>query len=424
MRQLKLITLCVFFFGFCTNINAQFWKKLQKKVQDKIEKRVEDKVDKETDKAIDDVLNGKKREEEIQNNESTEVPRFTGGLGILKLYDFGYEYVTEDITISVYGKFDENNLSKSVKSYNSDKLIAPVDAYPKGYALAFNKGGFLNPKAGQITIHHADAKKVVFSLNGTWNGSGGNQPISGSFVSLEITNILDKKKKETLSEEKKKISNTNNNTISSNENLNINTTKPTVEIPSTFNFNKSIELTFTDDKGEQLPMELLVGSYPDIWGMSMTPKDNETKETMIMVMTPKTSTAFIDMGVMKMKKSSSIEQIGSQYNLANQMPENMEQDYKKTGKTKSILGYTCHEYRFDYSLENENASASFWVSKDFPIQNKELPMLGMKMNNPYFNGFVLEFATTQKGQSYTIKVTKISDKNLVINTSEYKNMGF
>ena len=95
-----------------------------------------------------------------------------------------------------------------------------------------------------------------------------------------------------------------------------------------------------------------------------------------------------------------------------------------SGKTKTILGYQCEEYKVDYNYTNANGSMSFWISKDFPIQNKELPMLGMKMNNPYFDGFVLELTSVHQGKSMTMKVTDVSNQSLTIKPSEYRKAGF
>ena len=132
----------------------------------------------------------------------------------------------------------------------------------------------------------------------------------------------------------------------------------------------------------------------------------------------------MDVAGMKMKRSTSLEQMGTQYDIAKSLPENGDFEYKKTGQTKTILGYNCEEYKVDYKYANDSGSASFWVSKDFPIQNKALPMLGMSLNNPNFNGFVLELNSNHNGKSWTIKVKSVSNKNMSINTSEYRKMGY
>jgi len=171
-------------------------------------------------------------------------------------------------------------------------------------------------------------------------------------------------------------------------------------------------------------MEFLVGNYPDIWGMSVAPEQLQGQGSMLMVMTPKASIGFMDVAGMKMKKATSLEQMGDQYNMDEKIPDGGDFEYKKTGNTKTILGYTCHEYKVDYDYTNSKGSVSFWVSKDFPIQNIELPMLGMKMNNPYLDGFILEMNSTNKGKSFKIEVTNVSDKSVTINSNEYRKMGF
>ena len=425
MKLIKTFIICSFFLAISSPANAQFWKKLKKKVQNKVEQKIEQKIDKETDKIIDSTLYGK-RKKNNKGKPTSNIPKFTSDTGILKLYNHGYEYVTKDISISVYGKYDKNNLSKSVKTYNSDRVIAPVDAFPEGYALANNDDGYLNPKEGQLQIHLADSTKIVYSLKGTWNTFEGNKPVSASFVSLAIVDIVDKRN---ISNNRKrdktsKKTNKQDEISESGKNYIKDKISPTVNIPSSFSFTKSIQLEFTDDRGDSYPMEFLLGNYPDIWGMSVAAKEMGGQGKVIMVMTPKSSTAFMDVAGMKMKKSTSLQQMGNQYNMTDKLPDDGDFECKKTGNTKTILGYNCEEYRVDYNNTNDKGSAIFWVAKDFPIQNKELPMLGMKLNNPYFNGFVLEFNTISQGKKYTIKVTNVSDKNISINTSEYRNMGF
>lgn len=420
----KILFCCMFFFGISATTKAQFWKKIQKKLEKKVEQKVEQKIDKEADKLIDSTLYGKRK----RNNEgkpTSNVPKFTSDTGILLLYNHGYEYKTKDISISVYGKFDETNLSKSVKTYKSDRVIAPVDALPAGYVLANNDDGYLNSKEGQVQIHMADSTKIVYSLKGTWNTFEGDKPVSASFVSLSIADIVDKRNK--IKERSKKkdkktntpvVNNTSNNTTISG------TTSPTVNTPSTFSFNKNVSVEVTTDRGEKQTIDFLIGSYPDIYGISVAAKEMQGQGKVVMVMTPKSSTAFMDVAGMKMKRTTSLDQIGNQLNVSDQLPEDGDFEYQKTGNTKTILGYNCEEYKVDYKYANDEGSASFWVSKDFPIQNKALPMLGMSMNNPNFSGFVLELNSTHQGKTTTMRVTDISNIDTTINTNEFRKMGF
>jgi len=424
MKYLKLLAFNIFLFVANHSLYAQFWKKIQKKLEKKVEQKVEQKIDKETDKLLDSTLYGKRKRND-EGKPTSNVPKFTSDTGILLLYNHGYEYKTKDISISVYGKFDKTNLSKSIKSYNSDRVIAPVDALPAGYVLANNDDGYLNPKEGQVQIHHADSTKIVYSLKGTWNTFEGNKPVNGSYVSLSVADIVDKRNT-TKERSIKKDKNTNESISNSTSNKTTTsvTTSPTVNIPSSFSFNKNISVEVTTDRGEKQTIDFLIGNYPDIYGISVASKEMQGQGKVVMVMTPKSSTAFMDVAGMKMKKTTSLDQMGDQFNVSDQLPEDGDFEYKKTGNTKTILGYNCDEYKVDYKYANDEGSASFWVSRDFPIQNKALPMLGMSMNNPNFNGFVLELNSTHQGRTTTMKVTDVLNINTTINSNEFRNMGF
>ena len=410
MKITKILFCCLFFFGITATSNAQFWKKLKKKV----EQKVEEKIDKETDKVIDNTLNGKKKKEEPKIVQSTKMPKLTGSLGVLKLYNHGFEYVTEDIAISVYGKFDKNNLSNAVKTYNSDKIIAPVDAFPEGYALAFNGAGYLNTKQGQVIIHHADSTKVVFSLKGTWNTTSGDKPISGSYINLSVSEIVDKTFVNSSNEKNKKTVSKNTNSNSFENNIN----NSPVKIPSTFSFSSSLEVEMTSSDGTSVDMEFLLGNYDNIYAMSIASKEMGEGSKIYNVVTPKSVTMFMDVGGMKIKKSAAQDQ-ESQVNFDDKMPANSE-DLKKTGASKSILGYTCYEYKY----ANSNSAISIWATKNFPSNNKNITMLGLGKTG-VVEGFVLEIDYKADNETANLKVVKYNrNKSVTINTSEYKSMGF
>ena len=461
MKLIKTILICFFFIGMSNSTNAQFWKKLKNKVKQK----VENKIEKETDKKIDSILNGKKKTttKEVKKDDD----KTFGSASISHSILYGNTSITsltktkvnkEGKQVKIYGYWDTFGVDVHdgyyIKIYNVDaiddlknktfsipdeaSLQLDYDALVKGkYNFdAKERAGQQNVgfSSGTITVTFNKDKNVILSFNGVanidnhktkddnnLNNVGGNTKATLigniSTTSPEFTITKEFKKKEKRQKQNTEITESDKNFIK--EKL-----SPTVNIPSSFSFNKSIEIEFTDNRGEKFPMEFLLGNYPDIWAMSVAAKEMQGQGNVTMVMTPKSSTAFMDVAGMKMKKSTSLEQIGSQFNMNDKLPNGADFEYKKTGKTKIILGYTCYEYRVDYNYTNAKGSAVFWVSKDFPIQNKELPMLGMKMNNPYFSGFVLEFNTTQKGENYNMKVVNVSDKNLIINTSEYKNMGF
>lgn len=460
-KNLALLVFLILSLCFARPTHAQFWKKLKQKV--------ENKIDQKADKAIDGILNGKKEKQKEEVN--------TSASKLNKEEDFGDATINHSHT---YGSLQINHLTRTTVHKKGNQFTikghwwsSEADVFD-GYSITLkntslddltngktfqipseasfyigydpllgdrvnrkkNWSGSVdnNLKTGTITLKFVKDKSVYvsFAANGTLSkyietnsqqdeGYYDNKPISidGKFSTNQPEFTISKPD---VIETKEKDSNgalTNSDKSYLKDKL-----SPTVNIPNSFTFNKSIDIEFKDNRGEIYPIEILLGSYPDIWGISVTTKEMGKNGKVVMVMTPKSSTAFMDVAGMKMKRSTSLEQIGSQFNMTNQLPEDEDFEYKKTGNTKTILGYTCEEYKVDYNYTNSKGSASFWVSKDFPIQNKELPMLGMKMNNPHFSGFVLEFNTTHNEESYSMKVIEVSDKNLLINTSDFKKMGF
>lgn len=199
--------------------------------------------------------------------------------------------------------------------------------------------------------------------------------------------------------------------------------KRTNSTASSFSFNKEIEVEIKSDN-QTYSINFLLGKYTDTYGMLVKTKEMQGQGKVLVVTTPKSSTMFMDIAGMKMKKTTSLEKIGNQYNITKELPNNADFEYKKTGNTKTIIGYTCEEYFANYNYENNKVNSILWVSKDFPIQNMYLPMLGMNPKNKYFKGVALEINTKTNNQNITIKVIKVAEKSVTINTNEYRKMGF
>ena len=442
-----------------TPTSAQFWKKLKKKVQNKIEQKVEEKIDKETDKVIDNTLEGKK---EDNNLEEVTSKKSYGSASINHSVKYGNVQINQvyktkvtktgnqfrlignwfTVSVDVFDGYildiknitsiEELNKKKTFKIPEEASLKLSYDPIKQTERESSGHGQDYYLESGFATVTFIKDKNVSISFNGSATLSKAVLKPNGideyDYIKTPVTvsgmiNTISPEYRLTRAEKKQGNRNQNNDLSENDKKEMLNKLSPTVNIPSTFSFNKGIEVKMTDERGDHQTVEFLTGNYPDIYGMSVAPKEMQGQE-MLIVNTPKSMTMFMNMGGMKIKKSTSIEQMGDQYNMVDKIPEEGDFEYKKTGKTKTIIGYLCEEVKVDYEYTDQNGSASFWVSKDFPIQNKALPMLGMKMNNPNFSGFVLEMNTIQNGKKFTIEVTNISDKNVTINTSKYKNMGF
>jgi hypothetical protein len=458
---------------FIPSTHAQFWKKLKKKAQEKISKtedKLLNKIDEKTDKVIDSSLEGRNKNSKKSSKVKEDSTKDYGDFSISHTTKYGNVTVDKLGRTKIIKQGNELELSGSWWSHSADihdgyvlvlkngisideintkgKFFIPSEATLKlsydpslpnkvkstdGFARAVTKDyQTYSLTKGEVTIYIQKDKKVEFSFSGEaeittsvtenenedYIKTKATSMVLGTFNTIEPEFLITKVKKI----KKKRI---NDTSISeSDKKALLEKLSPTVNIPSSFSFNKKIEVEITNNRGEKYPMEFLLGSYPDIYGISVASKEMQGQGEVIMVMTPKSSTAFMNVAGMKMKKSTSLEQMGNQYNMTDKMPKGSDFEYQKTGKTKTILGFACHEYKVDYNYTNSKGSASFWVSKDFPIQNVEMPMLGMKLNNTYLQGFVLELNSFHQRENWTIKVIQVSDKNVSINTSQYKNMGF
>ncbi|WP_036825284.1 hypothetical protein [Polaribacter sp. Hel1_85] len=457
-----LTTLLVLSIFFVNTTNAQFWKKLKNKVQQK----VENKIEKEADKKIDSLLEGKKKaikKEAPKTNTIDDRLKSYGSASInhsntyptikishvsrAKVNKIGNKFkikghwgTTSADVFDGYNITIKNTSLEDLKQGKTFQIPSEANLYI-GYDPLLDerenrkelwKGAFENKvESGTITVKFVkdNSLSISFSANGTLSkyietnrqleeGYYDKKPmtIDGFVTSSDPEYTITR---ETKTKEKDPV-----DTLTEDEKMEmLSKALPTVKIPSTFSFNKGIKVKMTDDRGDAQTVEFFIGKYPDIYGMSVAPKEMQGQE-MLIVNTPKAMTMFMNMGGMKIKKSTSIEQMGDQYNMEDKIPEEGDFEYKKTGKTKTIIGYLCEEVKVDYNYTNQKGSTSFWISKKFPIQNKALPMLGMKMNNPNFSGFVLEMNTIQNGKKFTIEVIGISDKNVSINTNDYKKMGF
>lgn len=466
MKTLKTIALLSLCIGLHMPAQAQFWKKLKKKVQKKVEQKVEEKIDKETDKALDKALEDKKEEGKTAtktkqtkktSTKASEAKSY-GSAAINHSIKFGTVMINKlhRVTVNREGnlfRFTGNWVTTGVDVFDGYHLeiknIASIDAInskrtfkvpeeaslrlgyealPGGQKGESRLGQSINLEKGTVTVNFEKDKTVAITFSGStplvmeWKKNTYGEyeavrqtgTISGNvFVNEPIYTIT-------------KVRNTSSNntvTTATTDTSNYNAT-PTVTIPNTFSFSKRIHVELIDDSGQKYPMQFLLGKYPDIYGMSVASKEMQGQGQVTMVITPKSSTVFMNVAGMKMKKTSSLQEMEGNFDITDKIPDPKDFNYQKTGNTKSILGYTCTEYRVDYNYTNSKGTASFWVSKDFPLKNKELPMLGMKMNNSHLPGFVLEWTSTQQGKTYTIKVVEVTNKPLTIRTNEYRKMGF
>lgn len=172
-----------------------------------------------------------------------------------------------------------------------------------------------------------------------------------------------------------------------------------VEVESSYPFTgySLMEITGKDEKGKDIdPMEIksLFSSNEAIMGMVIeNPEKKKGEENSVMIYDFNRNATIIliesEGQKSRMAYGFDFEKMGE--GLPEGEIESTEKDefsFKKTGRSKVILGYTCEEYR----MENEDGISDFWIT-DRAIQGKMAIGGG---RNPYLS----KKMKTQNNQSY------------------------
>lgn len=97
----------------------------------------------------------------------------------------------------------------------------------------------------------------------------------------------------------------------------------------------------------------------------------------------------------------------------------------KTGKTKTISGYSCTEY----SCETDEVSVSVWITKDFSAKNNKIfknNSMGMSYKTDSFDGMVMQYESrSKKDKSSSVMTVKSIDmkKSSSFSTKGYQFTG-
>ncbi|CAL2088991.1 DUF4412 domain-containing protein [Tenacibaculum sp. 190524A05c] len=179
----------------------------------------------------------------------------------------------------------------------------------------------------------------------------------------------------------------------------------------TFEFKGSVTVEASNETNETAKFNLLFHKDAEVFCMEM--KVDKTNQ-IYNVITPSKVISFMDVSGMKIKKENNTLEFDNTDKVPTEHGE-----FSKSGKTKEILGYECHEYIYS----NDEGEASIWITKKFPIKSKYAPLLGMTKDTK-LKGFILELNyTSNDGEKANIKVVNIEkDKKVKIKSNDYKSM--
>ncbi len=174
---------------------------------------------------------------------------------------------------------------------------------------------------------------------------------------------------------------------------------------------------------EEMDIDYYLPKSDDFFGMSI--KDERIQDDFIMVYDAGREAMFTYMenGGQKMKMGISFK---TDY-TNNEAPVF---DIKATGNTKTILGYSCKEYK----MTGEDMTATIWVTKDVDIRFPSTLYSDKKnkSNNQEWmkdlDGWAMEMemidTSRRKPHVIIMKCLLIETSDFKINSNEYQNMGY
>lgn len=449
MKSIQKVTFYLIVFSVFQHADAQFFKKLKEKVkraaEETVDRKAEEKAVETTEKAFDSIFAiGKKKEKRKKKSESdntvqtenTKVESFGAATvtgpnhGPIEIIEIEQPTVTLDEDVGhtqisawwrTHGADADDRFAITINQLVDETTTLPLTVnLPQDGNLTIYYDGLLgaylpaddwqrkedpefelvhnNPQInGTLTLSALNDQEVQFSFDGS--GFSGQVQVNTPRIE-RITSGTN------TSSTEKKSGTSPAFTLKDGE-------------PGIYDFDFEIKTQVSTDEGESYPISYLINSSTNYFGMKADMSaygDGEVEGNSVIVMDKEKVRVFVDTPMMKIQMNQ--DMAGGQ---AQQMPEMGEYDYtqpQKTGKTKTIIGYTCEEY----VVTHDEGTVRFWAAPEVSIPNW---MFGSQqaVEQTGVLGFIMEFSATSKSGTTKSTVTAINDDiALRINAKDYKKM--
>lgn len=421
---------------------------MKEKVEKKVEQRIEQKVDQKVDESIDKSLEPSEKDNSMVSEKNasvsisaggaidklnaelsgnTTVLRYADGIVIKTSWRTHDADIYDGIRVEIAG---QNKLDRlKGKTFSKNKGLKRVSiGYDAKNQHALNQDSNKNTIRavsdyyqnfdlvdGKITIKSINGNTVKFSINGKGqvgktDGQKSLQNING-LVTADQPEIRDLTDRNYFSEDSSSSTRTERPSESAMDTYSGNTVSSGGgDIKPTYRFDGTIKATLYSE-GQTVDYEQLISkSDPALFAM----KVNMEGATVYSIIDNGNSVVLANTGGMKIKMSSSAAQSSFGAMIPTMDHESESVNLKKTGKTKSILGYTCEEVLFTH----EDGKMTYWVTDELDATS----FLGMSPDMS--GGTVLEMQGISDGQTVTMKVKEINmNSTTTISTTEYKSFG-
>lgn len=194
------------------------------------------------------------------------------------------------------------------------------------------------------------------------------------------------------------------------------------EPSESYAFNHKAEMQIINDK-QVMDVDYFLPKSASYFGMAIKDKRMEGDFMMVYDIEREAMFTFMNNGGQKIKMGVSFEPDES-------IEEAPVFDIKATGETKIIIGYKCQEYK----MTGENMTATVWVTKDVDIRfpstfhsvkkNKSNNQEWMKDLDGWAMEMTMVDTSRKKPQTIKMNCKSIDESNLIINSSDYKSLGY
>ncbi len=432
------IFLIIAFLCFGMNSQAQLLKKVKEKARE-VNQKIDDKIDETVEGILKpDSGNDTETTPKPSNSQSQSTGNFsiihTNGYPNVSINEFGTVTVTEypDSTV-ISGNWWTHgvDIDDRFRLVIYEKAANYGQGFDKGnYSIALNKASLFLAydiengqgaskkyqrfwmKSGAVTLNRFEEDRFHFSFSGVGrigtieSNSNGDVIADKSDVlingGLSVQGFV--KRKGNTSEDE-----TNDDDGSLSADIPDMGKVEKGEIRPFYQFDGEIVHDVIAEKGENMSYTYIFSNTQPYCGMKVRVDEEDSQGDAVMVMDGENVINFVDAMGYKMAVAVKTNNF-----TATQSAEDFDpSQITKTGKSKTIMGYTCYEY---YGKDGKNEMRA-WVAEGLAVPwmtvstDVELP----------FKGYPLEYTASDGKTTTTITTKEINlNKSFKLNASEYK----
>ena len=200
------------------------------------------------------------------------------------------------------------------------------------------------------------------------------------------------------------------------------------DLPDAYNFDYVVDTEFKDYDKKKHKMQMYLSSTKSIFAMRNPDQGDQSDDIIVMDMEAGITAMYrvVD-GKRQVTALPNMTELGMAVAMSAVDEEDINFSFEKTGKTKKIHGYTCHEY----IGKTDDEEIKGYIAQDFPVDmtsvfgeaGKQFMPKNLNEVIEEMSGFtMLSESKFENGKKSSFEVKKINDDGVVILTSDYQKM--